>query len=79
MQHSGDLGNHEATGPVVEGAADVPLLVEQHVLVLIRDDTADVDAHGFDLGLVLGADVEEDVLEGQGCLLACSAGVDGRP
>ena len=79
VQHPGDFGNHEAAGAVVEGTADVPLLVEQHVLVLVGHDAADMDAHGFHFGLVLGADVEEDVLEGRRGLLAGGAGVDGRP
>ena len=79
LEQAGHFGDHESTGAVVQSTSYVPLLVEQHEGVLIGDDAPYVDAHLFDLGLVFGTDVEENVFQGGGRLLACCAGVDGGP
>ena len=57
MQQSRHFSNHESSGAVVQCTCNVPVLVQDHELVIIGDDTSDMNAHGFYFLFVLCADV----------------------
>ena len=80
MDKAGNFSNTKTTHAVIQGPAYVVLVVQDFHLIVIGDHTTYRNAHFEYFFLVLGTNVDEDILQFRGKIgILAPAGVNGRP